>query len=92
MPGNQEVAMQQRALPSAIDDLQRAITTLEGTIYSLESQLQPVLESPTTLNGCDPSGKAVAPPTQYSVQISDVVSRIRELNSTGLDILSRLHV
>jgi hypothetical protein len=92
MPGIQgDAPMQQLALPSSIDDLQRAITALEGTIYNLHVQLQPVLDSPTTLNGVDGEAKASAPP-QYSTQINVVVSRIRELTSFGNDLISRLHV
>jgi predicted nucleic acid-binding Zn-ribbon protein len=91
MPGIQgDVPMQQRALPSAIDDLQRAITTLEGTIDNLHSQLHPVLDEPTELK--DSAANGVAQSTRYSSQINDVVSRIRELNRRGVDLLQRLHV
>lgn len=92
MPSNtQDMAMQQRALPSAIDDLQRAISSLETTMYNLRSQLAPVLDSPNCLPGEDGEIKSSVAPLHYSTQINDVVSRIRDLNSTGTDLLSRLH-
>jgi hypothetical protein len=87
MPGisqtNNSPELQQRALPSAIDDLQRAVTSLETTVYSLQSQLHPVLESVGLEASCDTKGNAVSAPYHHSVQISDVVSRIRALNSLG---------
>jgi two-component SAPR family response regulator len=89
--GIQAASPMQRALPSSIDDLQRAITTLEGTIYNLQSQLHPLLDE-TQEGICESKGQAVAAPYHYSVQISDVVSRIRSLNSVGTDLLQRLHV
>jgi hypothetical protein len=94
MPGISQLndsPTQQRALPSAIDDLQRAVSNLESTIYALQSQLHPILES--SLEACgDSKGQAAAAPYHHSVQISDVVSRIRSLNSLGTDLISRLHV
>lgn len=83
--------MTQRALPSSIDDLDRAVSQLESTISSLKSQLNPVLDSETLENGCG-DVKAAQAPFHYALQISDLVSRLRSLNVTGVDLISRLHV
>jgi hypothetical protein len=93
MPGISQLndsPMQQRALPSAIDDLQHAVSNLESTIYALQSQLHPILEASLESSG-DAKGQAIAAPYQYSVQIRDVASRICALNNLGTDLISRLH-
>lgn len=84
--------MGQRALPSAVEYLQSAIASLEITLYSLQSQLNPILDSPTCLKDSCGDVKGTVAPLHYSTQINDVVGRIRELNSLGTDLMSRLHV
>lgn len=93
MPGIQsDSPMSQRALPSSIDDLTRAVSSLESTIYSLQSQLHPVLDSEQLACGDGVKSASNISPHQYSVQISDVASRIRSLTQIGSDLLTRLHV
>ena len=84
--------MAQRALPSAIDDLQRAVTGLESTIYNLQSQLHPILDETLTAKGDGVGQCAVTAPYHYSSQVSDLTSRIRALSNIGNDLISRLHV
>jgi hypothetical protein len=83
-------AMAQRALPSAIEDLQSAVIGLESTFYNLQSQLHPILDA-TLVE--DAKGNGVAPaPYHYSAQVSDLTSRIRALSTLGQELISRLHV
>jgi hypothetical protein len=95
MPSNQvgdTSTMQQRALPSAIDDLQRAVTGLESTVYNLQSQLHPILDE-TLTDKCDSQSHGIAAaPYHYSSQVSDLTARIRALSNIGNDLISRLHV
>jgi uncharacterized coiled-coil protein SlyX len=84
--------MTQRALPSAIDDLQRAVTGLESTIYNLQSQLHPLLDETLTAKGDSQCNAIAAAPYHYSSQVSDLTSRVRALSNIGNDLISRLHV
>lgn len=87
-----EAKVQQRALPSAIDDLERAMSGLESTLYSLQSQLYPLLDSVQEVGDDGAQTKGTIAPYHHSQQIIDVVYRVRALNSLGADLLSRLHV
>jgi hypothetical protein len=87
-----EVPMQQRALPAAIDAIERAISNLESTMYTLQSQLHPVLDSPEPEPVSVGTAKAAVAPYQHAEQVSDVASRIRALTSLASDLSSRLHV
>ncbi len=84
--------MQQRALPAAIDAIERAISNLESTMYTLQSQLHPVLDSPEPEPVSVGTVKGAVAPYQHAEQVSDVASRIRALTSLASDLSSRLHV
>jgi hypothetical protein len=91
MQGGDSSPMAQRALPSSIDNLTRAVSEIEATFYSLQAQLTPVLDDMLTATDVG-KGCAVSAPYQYSNQISDLTTRIRALNGLGSDLISRLHV
>lgn len=83
--------MQQRAIPSSIEDLDRAVSGLESMLYNLTAQLHPILDEALAGVG-DKSQTAAAAPYHYSSQIGDLTARIRAISARGNDILSRLHV
>ncbi len=86
----QDQAMARRAIPSSIDELDRALIALESTLYALHAQLNPVLDSQDMAEG---SVFTKSPdPLHYAVQIADMASRVRDLTNLGSGIISRLHV
>ncbi len=86
----QDQAMAQRAIPASIDELTRAVTALESTVYSLHTQLNPVLDSQGLVGDCVAGNQPE--PLHYAVQIADMASRVRDLTNLGSGIISRLHV
>jgi hypothetical protein len=84
--------VQQRALPSSIEDLTRSVTNLESVFYNLQSQLNPILDEELTEKANGVGQCVVSAPYHHSVQINDLTSRIRALSNIGNDLISRLHV
>jgi hypothetical protein len=79
-----------RALPASISELSGAVSSLESALYSLKGQLSPVLDIEAYENGC--GIEQSIEPEQLCERISRVTSRIRDLNQTANDLISRLHV
>jgi hypothetical protein len=84
--------VEQRALPTAIDAAERAISNLESAIYTLRSQLHPLLDNPEPEPDCVGQIKGSVAPYQHAEQVSDVASRTRSLTSLVNDLSLRLHV